>query len=154
MDSKVNYKLLFEVYDHIYQQVGPEQAVWATGQAALESNWFRSALGLSARNYWGIKATPSWSGAVWHGQTQEYVDSGFHTSVQGFRAYPTTKDGVHDYLSLLARRYGNPLNQPKFAVFLDSLQGKWATDPVYANKVLRASEEVRRIVKPRAKPAA
>lgn len=144
--SSRNIPTLFEVHNLFIKELGEVQAKWACGQAALESNWFTSRLAVEAKNLWGIKATPSWKGAVWSGRTHEFERGQRITITAGFRAYPTLQSGIHDYLSLTDRLYGSPLRQSSVTTFLNSLQGKWATDPHYSANVLQTIHAVAKII--------
>lgn len=145
--SNKNIPGLFSLYAALDTKLGSNQAVWATGQAALESRWFTSALSRQAHNFWGIKATPNWKGAAWNGRTEEFLKGKSVHLSQTFRAYPTIGAGIDDYLSLIDRLYSASLRQSSLTVFLNQLQGRWATDPHYAIKVQQVIQQVETIVK-------
>lgn len=121
------------VHKELSKHVGKDQAIWATGQACHESDWFRSQLAIKALNFWGIKATSSWSGKVYNSRTQEVINGNMHTINASFRAYSSITEGVVDYLRLVNRGYRDCLAQDRLSYFLAQLQGRWATDPNYAH---------------------
>jgi flagellum-specific peptidoglycan hydrolase FlgJ len=112
--TPTNRAIFIKVYKCLRMNFGDEQALWALGQGALESNWYSSQLSVVALNYWGIKATPNWKGAVWDGPTNEVLQGRMVKVRAGFRAYPSTLASIKDYSSLLERLYGAPLNQSSY----------------------------------------
>jgi flagellar protein FlgJ len=116
-------------------------------QAALESGWGKSAIG-SANNLFGIKATgsntPYWSGDMVSASTMENYGSGPVSITDSFRSYETLQDSIkdHTYLFMSLPRYAavktaaTPENQAH------AIQaGGYATDPNYAEKLIRIIEE-------------
>jgi flagellum-specific peptidoglycan hydrolase FlgJ len=128
---KVNGPVMVMVYEALCKRIGKGQAAWAIGQALNESAAFNSRLSIEALNFWGIKTTPMWKGAVWRAKTLEYTKGTAHRVEASFRAYPTIQAGVDDYLGLIERKYGNTLKQPSLSLFLDTIAKYWATDPNY-----------------------
>ncbi|MFK7886249.1 MAG: flagellar assembly peptidoglycan hydrolase FlgJ [Gammaproteobacteria bacterium] len=114
-------------------------------QAALETGWgqhpIRTAGGEDSHNLFGIKAGRSWSGERAQIRTQEYVEGKAHDVRADFRAYESVKESFEDYAKLLlnAPRYQEALGKgADGAGFAEALQrGGYATDPKYADKILR-----------------
>jgi flagellar protein FlgJ len=114
------------------------------GQAALESGWGRSEIrgvdGTRSHNLFGVKAGRGWSGPTVEAATTEYVNGEPRQSVQRFRAYPSYNEAFLDYARLLqVPRYAQVLERGKDAEgFATGLQqAGYATDPMYADKLLR-----------------
>ncbi len=118
-------------------------------QAALETGWGRSIIrglnGQSSHNLFGIKATKDWQGESVPVGTLEYED-GVATRRQAlFRAYESFEQSFSDYVALLrgSPRYAGALAEvadPE--AFMRALQqAGYATDPQYAEKVLRIWRE-------------
>jgi flagellum-specific peptidoglycan hydrolase FlgJ len=111
-------------------------------QAALESNWGESGLSKTAQNYFGIKA---------HGKlpviamrTTENEGETARISVAGFTCYGSMEECFRDRDSLIARLkvYEEARENARDAqAFAKALGKHWATDPHYAEKVLRIYEE-------------
>lgn len=114
-------------------------------QAALETGWgrhpIRTSSGTDSNNVFGIKAGSRWDGQRAAVQTQEYVQGQAHTVRADFRAYDSVAESFEDYARLLlnAPRYKDALgNGNDGAGFARALQrGGYATDPQYADKILR-----------------
>ena len=114
-------------------------------QAALETGWgrhpIRTASGADSNNLFGIKAGSRWDGQRAAVQTQEYVHGQAHTVRADFRAYDSVAESFEDYARLLlnAPRYKDALGKGNNgAQFAEALQrGGYATDPQYADKILR-----------------
>lgn len=122
-------------------------ATFMLGQAALESGWgkreIRQADGSASHNLFGIKAGANWNGPVAQVVTTEYVDGVPQKSVQAFRAYDSYEEAFADYAALLTRsgRYKSALASATArdaAGFARGLQqAGYATDPTYAQKLVR-----------------
>ena len=139
--------------DFIRAAVGPAQAsMRATGvpasviiaQAALESDFGRAAIG-PANNYFGIKATtqPGPAG-VFTAITVEYVDGKRVVVEAKFRAYHSMEESFTDHGRFLRE---NPRYRAAFAAGNDAREfarrihaAGYATDPEYANKLIRLME--------------
>jgi flagellar protein FlgJ len=115
------------------------------GHAALESGWGRfeprGADGARSYNLFGIKAGKNWTGPVVEARTSEYVDGRRVVTVERFRAYESYADAFRDYSDFLRgnRRYANVLeHSQRPEEFARGLQkAGYATDPAYANKLVR-----------------
>jgi flagellar protein FlgJ len=115
------------------------------GQAALESGWgkheIRAADGSSSHNVFGIKAGRSWKGPVVEKTTTEYVNGVAQKTSAKFRVYGSYAEAFRDYASLLKDnpRYANVVGQAQDAKgFARGLQqAGYATDPAYADKLVR-----------------
>ncbi|WP_341886928.1 flagellar assembly peptidoglycan hydrolase FlgJ [Variovorax sp. YR752] len=120
-------------------------AAFMVAQAAHESGWgkreIRNADGSSSNNLFGIKAGPSWKGAVAEVTTTEYVDGQPRKVTAKFRAYPSAADSFADYARLMktSPRYTGVLaNATSAQGFAQGLQNAgYATDPAYADKLAR-----------------
>jgi flagellar protein FlgJ len=120
-------------------------ASYMLGQAAHESGWgkrnIRNADGSDSNNLFGIKAGPSWKGAVAEVTTTEYVDGVPQKMVQKFRSYASAEDSFADYAKLMKDnpRYSEVLaNAGSVQGFAQGLQrAGYATDPAYADKLTR-----------------
>lgn len=120
-------------------------AAFMVAQAAHESGWgkreIRNADGSSSNNLFGIKAGPSWKGAVAEVTTTEYVDGQPRKVTAKFRAYASAADSFADYARLMktSPRYTGVLaNATSAQGFAQGLQNAgYATDPAYADKLAR-----------------
>ena len=120
-------------------------AAFMVAQAAHESGWgkreIRNADGSSANNLFGIKAGPSWKGAVAEVTTTEYVDGQPRKVTAKFRAYASPAESFADYARLMKNspRYtGVVANGSTAQGFAQGLQNAgYATDPAYADKLAR-----------------
>jgi peptidoglycan hydrolase FlgJ len=124
-------------------------AAFMIAQAAHESGWgrreIRNADGSPSNNLFGIKAGPSWKGAVAEITTTEYVDGQPRKVTAKFRAYASAAESFADYARLMktSPRYKGVLesvaNDASSAEgFAQGLQkAGYATDPAYADKLAR-----------------
>lgn len=114
-------------------------------QAALETGWgkreLRTADGANSYNLFNIKAGRGWSGAVAATETTEYYNGRAQRETAQFRAYGSYAESFADYARLLksSPRYAGALEQGGNAHgFVRALQsGGYATDPMYADKIMR-----------------
>jgi flagellar protein FlgJ len=114
-------------------------------QAALETGWgkhiIQTAKGESSFNLFGIKSGQQWSGDEVVANTLEYKDGAMYKAREGFRAYDSIRDSVRDYIDFLKgnQRYERVLQQLQDPqAYMKELQNAgYATDPQYANKVLK-----------------
>ena len=112
--------------------------------AALESGWGRSEPrttdGRPSHNLFGIKAGSSWQGATVEAVTTEYINGVAEKRIERFRAYGSYAEGFEDYARLLSQspRYAAVMGSREASQFAQGLQqAGYATDPAYANKLLR-----------------
>ena len=120
------------------------------GQAALETGWgraeIRAADGQNSHNLFGIKAGGAWRGRTADVVTTEYINGKPHKQVESFRAYDSYADAFRDYATMLRAnpRYQNVVTQAQDATgFAQGLQqAGYATDPNYANKLMRVIRQV------------
>ena len=122
-------------------------AQYLLAHAALETGWGKSeprfADGRPSHNLFGIKAGSSWNGAVVEAVTTEYVNGRPVSRVERFRAYGSYSESFNDYARLLTTqpRYAQVLGAQDPASFARGLQNAgYATDPDYANKLVRVIE--------------
>ncbi|WP_103343529.1 glucosaminidase domain-containing protein [Amycolatopsis sp. CA-126428] len=114
-------------------------------QAILESNWGRSKLSTAELNHFGFKCvTPSSPGPIalrcTRYPTTECIPAPCHPVDAYFRSYASIDDSFRDYGRLLttSSNYAAalPVRQDPDA-FIRAVARKYATDPEYANKVIR-----------------
>lgn len=118
--------------------------------AALESGWgqrpVRDAQGQDSLNLFGIKAQGGWQGASVDAQTTEYEDGQAVRQSQPFRQYTGLDATFADYVRLLSQspRYQGALRTgDDVQAFAGALaQGGYATDPDYAQKLVRVSRQI------------
>jgi flagellar protein FlgJ len=114
-------------------------------QAALESGWgkheLRAADGSNTYNLFNIKAGKSWQGESVMVNADEYLNGKMESQAARFRVYASYTEAFADYARLLksSPRYAAAVNQgADAAAFARGLQnGGYATDPMYADKILR-----------------
>ncbi|MBY0237928.1 MAG: glucosaminidase domain-containing protein [Burkholderiaceae bacterium] len=115
--------------------------------AALESGWGQHPLGAS-NNLFGIKAGGQWQGAVTAAATTEYAQGLPMKKVEKFRSYPDAASAFRDYASVLTDnpRYRDALNTGTDArAFAQGVaRGGYATDPSYADKLVRLATQLQR----------
>ena len=120
-------------------------AAFMIAQAAHETGWgrreIRNADGTASNNLFGIKAGPSWKGAVAEVTTTEYVNGEARKVTAKFRAYASAAESFADYAKLMktSPRYTGVVNSAGSAQgFAQGLQNAgYATDPAYADKLAR-----------------
>ena len=118
--------------------------------AALESGWgqrpVRDAQGRDSLNLFGIKALSGWQGERVQAQTTEYENGQAVSQSQPFRQYADLDATFSDYVRLLAHspRYEAALRSgDDVQAFAGALaQGGYATDPQYAQKLVRISRQI------------
>jgi flagellum-specific peptidoglycan hydrolase FlgJ len=114
----------------------------AIAQAALESNFGESQLSRTANNYFGIKAHGNH--AAMEFRTNEFDGKRERQVVARFAAYETMEECFHcrDRLIANALVYADARAAKDDPVqFVKELGKHWATDPKYAEKVLRIYSE-------------
>jgi peptidoglycan hydrolase FlgJ len=117
-------------------------------QAALETGWGRHAIrrddGSPAFNLFGIKADTRWQGEKVQTMTSEYENGAMRTERADFRAYDSLGAAFDDYVRFLKSnpRYADALRHggdaQRFTAGLQ--QAGYATDPAYAQKILRIAD--------------
>lgn len=117
-------------------------------QAALETGWgnhvMADAQGRSSHNLFGIKADQRWQGGQVKRETLEF-DSGVAVRRrERFRTYGSFEQSFQDYVALLkgSPRYAEALakaDDPD-AYFQALQEAGYATDPAYAEKILRVMQ--------------
>lgn len=115
------------------------------GQAALESGWgkheMRNADGSATHNLFGVKAGRGWNGPTVDKTTTEYVNGVAVKTTAKFRVYASYGEAFKDYAKLIGGnpRYAGVLAQAQDAKgFARGLQqAGYATDPAYADKLVR-----------------
>ncbi|MDR6553842.1 glycoside hydrolase family 73 protein [Paenibacillus qinlingensis] len=103
-------------------------------QAILESGWGRYAPG---NNLFGIKG----SGQLQ--TTQEFINGKWLQIVDGFRVYESWHDSIRDHSLLIASnpRYAQVLHEQDYRrASWELLRAGYATDPQYAEKLIRIIE--------------
>lgn len=112
--------------------------------SALESGWGRSEIkradGSTTFNIFGVKAGKNWSGQTVDATTTEYVNGQAQVSVEKFRAYASYEEAFRDYASVLrnSSRFGSVIGAQDGTEFARRLQqAGYATDPAYADKLVR-----------------
>ena len=134
------------------QDLAAENDLYASvmmAQAALESAWGTSALASAPNNnLFGVKGN-------YNGQTAQFntlEDSGnqnYYSIVAGFRVYPTYRESLQDYVTVV--KQGPAWNQNLYSgawrsntnSYADATQwltGRYATDTAYAQKLNRIIE--------------
>lgn len=114
-------------------------------QSILESNWGRSKLSVDERNYFGFKCvTPTSPGPIAvrcaRYPTTECVPAPCHPVDAYFRSYASIDDSFRDYGRLLTTSSNYAAALPVRSdpdAFIRAVARKYATDPEYANKVIR-----------------
>lgn len=129
----------------------PHQLIVA--QAALESGWgnreIKTPGGRTTHNLFGIKATADWKGESTLATTTEYIDGVKKKVKAAFRVYPSYSAALADYASLLKcnPRYESVTRSRSPEHAAHALQkGGYATDPAYANKLIKIIGQVKGVV--------
>ncbi len=118
-------------------------------QSALETGWGtyvpRAENGMNSHNLFGIKANKGWDGDSVSVGTLEYADGVPARRKALFRSYGSYEESFRDYVALLqgSPRYAAALSTAENPeAFMNRLQeAGYATDPQYAEKVLRIWRE-------------
>jgi flagellum-specific peptidoglycan hydrolase FlgJ len=114
-------------------------------QSILESNWGRSKLSTAERNYFGFKCvTPTSPGPIAlrcaRYPATECLPPPCHPVDAFFRSYASVFDSFRDYGRLLTTSANYAAALPVRTdpdAFIRAVARKYATDPEYANKVIR-----------------
>lgn len=125
------------------QSLGVDPSV-LLAQAALETGWgkyvARDDRGASSFNLFNIKADQRWEGSSVRVSTVEFRDGIAEREVASFRRYNTIGESFDDYVRFVKSqgRYEDALAAEDAENFVRELhRAGYATDPEYANKVLR-----------------
>lgn len=111
-------------------------------QFVLESKNGTSDLAVHANNPFGIKASDDWTGDSYTKKTQEWDGTKYITVAANFRKYPTLEDAFKDHNRFMSRTawhadyYADALNAKNYTEQAYALEGTYATDPQYAEKLL------------------
>jgi peptidoglycan hydrolase FlgJ len=124
----------------------PPEALLA--QAALETGWgnfvMSSVNGVSSHNLFGIKADQRWDGGQVGKETLEFEQGVAVRKRERFRTYASYEQSFQDYVAFLKSnpRYAQALEQTQDpAAYFKALQDAgYATDPDYADKILRVMQ--------------
>ena len=98
-------------------------------QAALESGW-----NLKAKTLFGIKGNGN------NLKTTEYINGKYVMVTAAFKSFPSVAAAVHGYYDLICKspRYAGAVNNPDFRSAARAIKnGGYATDPGYADKIIR-----------------
>lgn len=114
-------------------------------QAALESNWGNSDLSQQSNNYFGIKGNNSGKQYA----TKEFDKEKWQSVQASFRTYDSVGESVMDYAKLIKNGtswnsdlYLDVINAEHYKDAAQALQkAGYATDPDYANKLIRIIEQ-------------
>lgn len=123
-----------------------------TAQFILESGYGKSALAQIANNCFGMKCSLSgntWDGSSWDGtseynkETKEYVNGGYVTVTDAFRAYPNVEASIADHSAYLlgakksdVLRYVGLKGEKDYKKAVQIIKdGGYATAPDYVDKV-------------------
>ena len=114
-------------------------------QAALETGWGKSIIkttdGQSSHNLFNIKADKSWHGQQTNVATLEFKDGVSKKEIAEFRSYPSYQESFNDYVDFIQNnpRYKDAIKMAdKPEQYMRELQqAGYATDPDYANKVMK-----------------
>ena len=118
--------------------------------AALESGWgqkpIRQSSGQDTNNLFGIKATGGWQGDSAEVMTTEFAGTLALKKRERFRSYADAGEAIRDFSQLLASnpRYRSALNTGSDArAYAEALvRGGYATDPGYADKLVRIASRL------------
>lgn len=124
----------------------PINPIAAIAQSALETGWGRSVPG---NMYFGIKATPSWTGPTQQLRTTEYVNGQKVTVTSTFRAYHTPQDSFIDYASLITSlpRYNAATAFTRYDLttqYINAIaDGGYSTSPAYATTLRSIADTIK-----------
>lgn len=114
-------------------------------QAILESGWGTSELTIHGNALFGIKATKSWKGKVYCSKTKECYDGvNMVTEDAVFRAYGSWEESIKDHSAFLKKykRYENVIGETNYKKACEDVEDAgYATDPDYANKLIKLIED-------------
>jgi len=113
-------------------------------QAIHESSWGKGVLALNSNNHFGIKCKADWTGETYYKEDDDYVNGKLVKSC--FRHYPSVDASYVDHSDFLKdnARYSSlfQLGSKDYMNWAKGLKScGYATDPEYANKLIRTIEE-------------
>ncbi len=114
-------------------------ASFTLAQAALESGWGSSQLFTNARNIFGIKVYPGWTGDVYKLQTHEFQGDKVIMVPADWCLYGTYAECIADHARFLttepryAACFSHPYSGAEFAIEVQ--KAGYSTDPDYAEKI-------------------
>jgi flagellum-specific peptidoglycan hydrolase FlgJ len=113
-------------------------ASFTVAEAALESGWGASKLAVEARNLFGVKADPSWTGETVSMMTKEFMRGQPVMVPARWRKYPDWISCIQDHAAfLLHKRYEIAFTCHAVEDFTKAIQAAgYATDPEYASKIM------------------
>lgn len=111
-------------------------------QAILESGWGTSDKAIKANNLFGIKANSDWSGPTVTLPTKEHVNGKWINTDAKWRKYSRWSDSLMDNAAFLSKpRYKAIIGNTDYKSVCQELQkAGYATDPIYANKLISVIE--------------
>lgn len=123
---------------------------YIVAQAVHESRGGASGLAQKSNNLFGIKAGRNWVGAVDLYPTKEFINGKEVTVNAEFRKYSTWEASVRDWLKFIKARYpaafGKALAHDAKGFFEELQKGGYATDPLYATKLVSVLESIKEAV--------
>ena len=144
MEQAVFLGQLYEGAKETYLHYGILPSVTAA-QAILESDWGRSQLARECCNLFGIKADSGWKGEKKAYPTKEYDRHGqLYTVTAYFRKYASYADSFQDHGRFFHenQRYAGVIGILDYQRQARAIQSAgYATDPRYAEKLIRVIEE-------------
>jgi len=109
-----------------------------------------SSLAANYNNYFGIKASPDWTGQTVDIQTEEYDNSGNpYTTTATWRVYPSFAASAADYVNLITgdSRYADVLTAPDTTTQFQLLQQDgYSTSPSYTALLIDVYNSIRGFV--------
>ncbi len=108
------------------------------GQAIQESGWGKSALSVSANNFFGIKANKDWKGETVPMRGWEVINGKKVTEMMNWRKYNDVLDSIRDHSNFLKKpRYQAAFKTDNWQDFLQEIhQSGYATDPHYVTDII------------------
>lgn len=121
-------------------------------QAILESGWGKSELAINANNLFGVKADSGWKGEKYNVPTKEFIDNQWITINADFRKYKDWNESVNDHANFFIENdfrknnYRHLIGEKDYKKAVEAIlkpiaEYGYATDPDYANKIIRIIEE-------------
>lgn len=116
-----------------------------TAQAALESNWGRSALAIEHNNFFGMKAGLHWKGKTVTYSTKEVIKGQTKVVKATFRSYKNVDEGIRGYFEFISSpRYSNLKKAETIADYALMLhKDGYATDPNYTTKLVQIAKLIK-----------